>query len=190
MAAESSPDLRAAASRRRFDAARRSPHNHPMDGPAPLFDRALLDRRQRRALLGSRPDADFLLTTAVDDLIDRLTTVKRVFARAADIATPLPLLADRLIETGQVEAVVRLERFAGRPGDHPYPVVVGDEEMLPFLLGIGIRRLSIDPQFMPAVHRRIAGLAIDECRAHAQELTAAGSIEAVQRILGRKAEKH
>jgi phosphotransferase system enzyme I (PtsP) len=62
-----------------------------------------------------------------------------------------------------------------------------DAAMIPFLLGIGIRRLSLDPQFMPAVHQRIAGLAIDACRDHARELMAAGSIDAVQRILGRKA---
>jgi phosphotransferase system, enzyme I, PtsP len=58
-----------------------------------------------------------------------------------------------------------------------------DPAMIPFLLGIGIRRLSIDPQFMPAVHRRISGLTIDDCREQARELTAAGSLRAVKAIL-------
>ncbi|WP_319522588.1 phosphoenolpyruvate--protein phosphotransferase [uncultured Desulfosarcina sp.] len=59
-----------------------------------------------------------------------------------------------------------------------------DPAMIPFLLGIGIRRLSIDPQFMPAVHRRISGLTMDACREQARELTAAGSLRAVKAILG------
>ena len=29
--------------------------------------------------------------------------------------------------------------------------------MLPFLIGIGIHRLSVDPQFMPGLHKLIAG---------------------------------
>ena len=55
--------------------------------------------------------------------------------------------------------------------------------MIPFLLGIGIRRLSIDPQFMPATYRRIAGLNIDACREQARLLTAAGHIDSVRKIL-------
>ena len=103
-----------------------------MDGPAPLFDRALLDRRRGRALRAGTPVADFLLRAAVDDLVDRLMAVKRVFARAADIATPLPLLADRLADSDQVETVFRLARSPEARGLRPSPLVVGDEEMLPF----------------------------------------------------------
>ena len=55
--------------------------------------------------------------------------------------------------------------------------------MIPFLLGIGMRRLSIDLQFMPAVHQRIAGLDVGLCRDHARALLSAGSIEAVHKIL-------
>lgn len=58
-----------------------------------------------------------------------------------------------------------------------------DDAMLPFLLGIGIRRLSIDPQFMPAVQRRISHLEIDACKDHSRRLLAAGSIDAVRKIL-------
>ena len=61
-----------------------------------------------------------------------------------------------------------------------------DATMLPFLVGIGIRRLSIDPQFMPGLHRHIAGLTVDTCRDHARELLTAGSIAAVRKILDRQ----
>jgi phosphotransferase system enzyme I (PtsP) len=60
-----------------------------------------------------------------------------------------------------------------------------DEAMIPFLLGIGIQRLSIDPQFMPAISQRISALRMDACTAHARELLAAGSIEAVRNVISR-----
>jgi len=52
-----------------------------------------------------------------------------------------------------------------------------------FLLGLGIRLLSIDPHFMPAVHRRSSDLTMAACREQAPELTAAGSLRAVKAIL-------
>jgi SAM-dependent methyltransferase len=51
-----------------------------------LFDRALLQVRQRRALrLGA---ATFLLDRVIEDMEDRLAAVKREFTKAADIWTP------------------------------------------------------------------------------------------------------
>jgi SAM-dependent methyltransferase len=51
-----------------------------------LFDRALLQARQRRAL---RQGAEtFLLDRVIEDMIDRLAAVRREFATAADIWTP------------------------------------------------------------------------------------------------------
>ncbi len=61
-----------------------------------------------------------------------------------------------------------------------------DAAMLPFLIGIGIRRLSIDPQFMPGLQRQISGLTIDACRDLADELLCVGSIAAVGEILARQ----
>ena len=82
---------------------------------------------------------------------------------------------------------MRVVRVAG---DREKPISIcgemaHDESMIPFLLGIGIRRLSIDPQFMPAVHRQIAGLSIDPCKDHARALLSAGSIAEVQRALAK-----
>jgi SAM-dependent methyltransferase len=59
----------------------------PAPDAAPhLFDRALLQARQRRALkLGA---ATFLLDRVAEDMADRLAAVKRAFPRAADIWTP------------------------------------------------------------------------------------------------------
>jgi SAM-dependent methyltransferase len=91
------------------------------NGPPRIFDRALLDARRRRA--ASAP-ADFLLAAVADDLLDRLAAVKRTFAVAVDLGTPLPLLADRLRHAGQAGRVVRLDRIGT-------PDVVADTEVLP-----------------------------------------------------------
>ena len=58
-----------------------------------------------------------------------------------------------------------------------------DPAMLPFLIGIGIRRLSTDPQFILAIRRQVADLSLDGCQDYARALMAAGSIEDVQKII-------
>jgi len=102
-----------------------------MAGPAKLFDRTLLDARRRRALAGRQEGADFLLAAAVDDLVDRLGAVKRSFALALDLATPLPLLAERLSANAAIGTVLRLDRLAEAIGDRQAGIA-GDPELLPF----------------------------------------------------------
>lgn len=95
----------------------------------PLFDRALLDRRRRRALTAAGNNADFLLRAAVDDLIERLSAVQRRFAAALDLATPTQLLAERLAATGMIDRVIRLDSLPEALGKDG---VLGDAERLPF----------------------------------------------------------
>jgi SAM-dependent methyltransferase len=57
----------------------------PIAAPV-LFDRALLQARQRRAL--RQGAATFLLDRVIEDMWDRLAAVKREFTKAADIWTP------------------------------------------------------------------------------------------------------
>ncbi|MCC6982414.1 MAG: methyltransferase domain-containing protein [Bauldia sp.] len=94
----------------------------------PLFDRALLVRRLRRA--AARADgADFLLRRAADDLAERLSAVSRRFAVAADVGTPGEAVAELLAASGQVDTLLRLRPVAPLTG-HAL-VVVADEELLP-----------------------------------------------------------
>jgi len=97
------------------------------EGPPRIFDHALLDRHRRRTLASRIDGADFLLRRVVDDLLDRLATVKRTFALAADIATPSPLLAAAISSTHQADRVLRLDRIA-----ETSPDVIADPEALPF----------------------------------------------------------
>ncbi|HSO19606.1 MAG TPA: phosphoenolpyruvate--protein phosphotransferase, partial [Desulfosarcina sp.] len=81
-----------------------------------------------------------------------------------------------------------LQRVVQAASDRRKPISVcgemgHDTAMIPFLLGIGLRRLSLDPQFMPEVFDRIAGLDMDACRIHARLLTDAGSIAQVRKVM-------
>jgi len=64
-----------------------------------IFDRALLRRRQKRAL--AQGPADFLLAAAVDELVARLSAVQREFSKALDLGGPLPMLADAIAKPGR-----------------------------------------------------------------------------------------
>lgn len=93
-----------------------------------LFDRALLRARLVRAQAAGA--ADFLLTRAVEDICDRLSTIKRDFTRVLDLGTPGPHLAQALAAPGRT-----VWRAAPRPalvGAGLFIPVVADEEALPF----------------------------------------------------------
>ncbi len=66
--------------------------------PPALFDRALLAARLERAYRAApaNPGADFLLRRAAEELADRLSLVRRVFAVAADVGSPGPHAAEAL----------------------------------------------------------------------------------------------
>lgn len=120
--------------------------------------------------------ADFF-AIGTNDFVQYMLGVDRSNKRVADYYRP------------EHPSILRaLQRVVRVADDYDKPISVcgemgHDDTLIPFLLGIGVRRLSIDPQFMPAVQRCIAGLDIDFCREHARALTAAGSLEAVGKIL-------
>jgi len=120
--------------------------------------------------------ADFF-AVGTNDFVQYMLGVDRANKRVADYYRP------------EHPAILRaLQRVVKIAAEYGKPISVcgemaHDEAMIPFLLGIGIRRLSLDPQFMPAVYRRIADLSMAVCRERAAALTAAGSIAAVQKLL-------
>ncbi len=98
--------------------------------PPPIFDRALQRQRQARALKSG--PADFLLQWTVADLCERLAAVKRAFTRIADVGTPGPALAERLLAQNPDALLARLSPTLSGLGAPPLLRVVGDEEILPF----------------------------------------------------------
>ncbi len=102
--------------------------------PIRIFDRDLQRRRLKRALAqgdSSERSADFLLSRAAEDLIERLSTVSRVFAAILDLGTPGALLAQGLAAVSGRQ-VVRLAPLRGLLAPSPALNLVGDEEALPF----------------------------------------------------------
>ena len=126
-------------------------------------------------------EADFF-AIGTNDFVQYMLGVDRSNKHVADYYRP------------EHPAVLRaLEKVARIANRHEKPISIcgemgHDPAMLPFLIGIGIRRLSIDPQFMPGLYQQIAGLTVDHCRDHARELLTAGSIAAVRNILARQPE--
>lgn len=97
-------------------------------GPT-VFDRKLLRTRQARArALGP---ATFLLEHVAGDFAERLATVLRQFAIAADIGTPTDALRQALQKTGKIGKILEVET---------------DDELLPFAeasLDLAISALSL-----------------------------------------------
>ncbi|MBV1704261.1 MAG: methyltransferase domain-containing protein [Hyphomicrobiales bacterium] len=117
-------------------------------GPPALFDRALRRARLARAA-ASGAAVDFLLARAADDLADRLALVSRRFARALDLGTPGPHVADALRAGGRVEAIERIASFDAPPADAGADLVVSalalqDADDLPGALALARRALKPD----------------------------------------------
>jgi SAM-dependent methyltransferase len=97
------------------------------NGPPRIFDHALINQHRRRALARPDPGAAFLFNAVADEICDRLASVKREFAVAADLGSPSPTLISRISASGQAGRTVRLDRIP-----ETGPDVVGDPERLPF----------------------------------------------------------
>ena len=58
-----------------------------------------------------------------------------------------------------------------------------DRDLMPFLLGIGIRALSVAPLHLPELQRRITALSLGETEAYAAQLLAEASLAGVQAVI-------
>jgi len=54
---------------------------------------------------------------------------------------------------------------------------------VPFFLGIGIRRLSVDPHFLPEVQRCVMGWSTQAATAYADRLLSKSQIKEVEALL-------
>lgn len=55
-----------------------------------------------------------------------------------------------------------------------------EPDYIPFLLGIGLRSLSVDPKFLPVVQERIQNLIISDAEAHAKALLSETTIKGIR----------
>ena len=99
------------------------------DGPL-IFDRALIRARRRRA--AAMGPATFLIDHIAGDLADRLAVVLRRFELALDLGTPSEAVRAALARLGSVGTIVAAVPQAGIAAPRAGPLIVADEEALPF----------------------------------------------------------
>ncbi len=58
-----------------------------------------------------------------------------------------------------------------------------DPDYIPFLMGVGIPSLSVDPKFLPRVQKTIQGLNMTDCRTYAQALLAQTRVKDAAAVL-------
>lgn len=96
-----------------------------------IFDRRLLIARRNLAADGAA-DHDFLLARVADDLMERLSAIKRIFPVALDLGAHHGLIGRRLRGLPGVEMVIDMEAAGGLLAQCGGPRVQADEEALPF----------------------------------------------------------
>ena len=64
--------------------------------------------------------------------------------------------------------------------------LASDPVAVPILIGLGIHELSVNTPAIPAIKARVRDLALQECRATAQEALAAGDAEQVRALVAQR----
>lgn len=105
--------------------------------PPLIFDRDLLQQRRARArrMADTSAPPDYLLARAVDDMLDRLSLVKRRFPIAAVIGIHDGACTAALRASGAHDVVVAVDAARAVLAPVPGPKVQADEEALPFGAG-------------------------------------------------------
>lgn len=133
-------------------------------------------------------------TPALVPIMDELARTADFFSIGTNDFIQYMLAVDRANENvadyyqTRHPAILRsLAHIVKRVRQHRKPISVCGEmahqkEFLPFLLGIGVRRLSVDPQFLPAVQKVIGGITIERSQSYAQRLLEASTLAEVEVI--------
>ncbi|MBB3944157.1 SAM-dependent methyltransferase [Rhizobium skierniewicense] len=88
-----------------------------------VFDAALIEKNRKRAWRSRDDKALFLLDLAADELADRLAIVERHFDNAVELHGATGITARRILDTGKVGAVKRVEMDAAfANGDEPLEI--------------------------------------------------------------------
>ena len=119
--------------------------------------------------------ADFF-SIGTNDLVQYTLAADRTHPELAELASALQPAVLRLIALVVREAAAH-DRHVAVCGE-----AAADPEVVPFLVGLGIRELSVSPTSIPAVRRQVAGLDLEACAAMAEQALAATSLSEVRRL--------
>lgn len=121
-------------------------------------------------------EADFF-SIGTNDFIQYTLAVDRTNEKVSEYYKPYhPLVLRGLSRI--VEALVKHRKDISVCGEMAH-----EPMFIPFLLGIGIRNFSVNPQFLPSVQKRITGLSIAEVELHAQILLSKTTIKGVWDVM-------
>jgi phosphotransferase system enzyme I (PtsP) len=121
-------------------------------------------------------EADFF-SIGTNDLIQYTLAVDRTNEKVADWYIPHHPAVLRILKK-VVDAALHRGIEVSICGDMAH-----DEHYLPFLLGIGVRILSVAPLYLPKVQRTIAQIDGEEARVLAETLLAQNCASAIARLL-------
>ncbi|TWI70327.1 phosphotransferase system enzyme I (PtsP) [Desulfobotulus alkaliphilus] len=122
-------------------------------------------------------EADFF-SIGTNDLVQYMLAVDRSNPKVAHYYQPWhPAVLRSLARIAEAGSKAGIDvSVCGEMGHEP--------AFIPFLLGIGIRTLSLDPQFMPAVQQQIQKMDLEKAERHAAELLGMASTKALSEVLG------
>ena len=121
-------------------------------------------------------EADFL-SIGTNDLIQYLLAVDRTNEKVAHLYLPHHPAVLRTLHA-VVTACTRRGVDVSVCGDMAHQA-----QYLPFLVGIGVRSLSVEPIYLPAVQASISGIELAAAEALAEQMVAATTVEEVGALL-------
>ena len=121
------------------------------------------------------------LSVGTNDLVQYMLAVDRTNEKVADLYLPHhPAVLRALAKIAH--AAMSHGRDVSICGDMAH-----DPQYIPFLIGIGIRKLSLDARYLPKVQEAIGGIDSSEADRLAREMLACSSIESVSRYFPKMA---
>jgi len=143
--------------------------------PSPLIG-AMVEMPSVLAVLDELAALADFFSIGTNDFIQYMLAVDRTNEHVAGYYQPFhPSILRSLSQI--VNCVRRYQKPISVCGE-----VAHDGDFIPFLLGIGIRHLSVDPQFLPTVQQTIASVTIQQAEAYAQALLAASSLREIEAV--------
>ncbi|MGD2188006.1 MAG: phosphoenolpyruvate--protein phosphotransferase, partial [Desulfobacterales bacterium] len=120
--------------------------------------------------------ADFL-SIGTNDFVQYMLAVDRTNEKVVDYYQPHhPAVLRSLAKI--VKATNRQNKNISVCGE-----LAHEKDYIPFLLGIGVRILSVYPKFLPSVQNIISNLKISEAEAYAQRLLSEATLQGVNRTI-------
>ncbi len=121
-------------------------------------------------------EADFF-SIGTNDFVQYMLAIDRTNEKLADYYCPYhPSVLRGLARA--VRAVISRNKSISICGEMAH-----ESEYIPFLIGIGVRIFSVDPQFLPYVQEQIGNLTLTEAEEEAKKLLSEGTLKGIREIL-------